>query len=70
MIKKILAPHDGFQSSENAKRGLEVAVSLAKQHGAEVTAVHVQSTGRHTEFAGYEITEKPRRSRICTPRHL
>ncbi len=55
MVKKILVPHDG---SENAKRGLEAAVSLAKQHGAEVTAVHVQSTGKHTEFAGYETTEK------------
>jgi len=48
-VTKILVPLDG---SKNSSRGLEMAISVARQFGATVTGVYSFSEPPHTEFRG------------------
>ncbi|MDX1595953.1 MAG: universal stress protein [Nitrosopumilaceae archaeon] len=48
-IKKILVPLDG---SANSKRGLEMAISIARQCGATVTGIFAINTPPRSEFRG------------------
>ena len=48
-ITKILVPLDG---SANSARGLEMAISVARQFGAIITGVYSINEPPHTEFRG------------------
>lgn len=48
-IAKILVPINGTGNSDH---GLEMAISVARQHGATITGVHVINARPHSEFAG------------------
>ena len=48
-VTKILVPLDG---SKNSKRGLEMAISVARQFGATVTGVYSIYAPPHSEFRG------------------
>ena len=54
-IKKILVPLDG---SKNSKRGLEFAITLAKQCQAAITALYSISAPTHTGFHGMSSGQK------------
>jgi len=48
-VTKILVPLDG---SKNSQRGLEMAISVARQFGATVTGVYSIYAPPHSEFRG------------------
>ncbi len=48
-VSKILVPMDG---SKNSKRGLEMAISVARQFGATITGVYSINEPPHSEFRG------------------
>lgn len=48
-VSKILVPLDG---SKNSLRGLEMAISIARQFGATITGVYSINEPPHTEFRG------------------
>lgn len=48
-VTKILVPLDG---SKNSLRGLEMAISIARQFGATITGVHSINEPPHSEFRG------------------
>lgn len=48
-VTKILVPLDG---SKNSKRGLEMAISIARQCGATLTGVYSINEPPHSEFRG------------------
>lgn len=48
-VTKILVPLDG---SKNSRRGLEMAISLARQFGATITGVYSINAPPHSEFRG------------------
>ena len=48
-VSKILVPLDG---SANSTRGLEMAISVARQFGATITGVYSINEPSHTEFRG------------------
>jgi len=48
-VTKILVPLDG---SANSGRGLEMAISMARQFGATITGVYSISLPVHSEFRG------------------
>lgn len=48
-IKKILVPLDG---SANSKRGLELAISIARQCGSTITGIFAINAPPHSEFKG------------------
>ena len=48
-ITKILVPLNGTKSST---AGLDMAISVAKHHGAAITGVCVTDTKSHSEFGG------------------
>ena len=48
-VTKILVPLDG---SKNSKRGLEMAISVARQFGATITGVYSIYAPPHSEFRG------------------
>ena len=48
-ITKILVPLDG---SKNSQRGLEMAISIARQFGATITGMYSFNEPPHTEFRG------------------
>jgi len=48
-VSKILVPLDG---SSNSMRGLEMAISVARQFGATITGVFSINEPPHTEFRG------------------
>ncbi|RMW39713.1 MAG: universal stress protein [Nitrosopumilus sp.] len=54
-ISKILVPLDG---SKNSQRGLETAISLARQCGATITGVFSIHAPPHSEFRGVGSVEK------------
>jgi nucleotide-binding universal stress UspA family protein len=54
-ISKILVPLDG---SANSKRGLEMAISVARQYGATITGVYSINEPVHSEFRGIEPSDK------------
>lgn len=54
-ISKILVPLDG---SKNSQRGLEMAISLARQCGATITGVFSIHAPPHSEFRGVGSVEK------------
>ncbi|RMW35229.1 MAG: universal stress protein [Nitrosopumilus sp.] len=54
-ISKILVPLDG---SKNSQRGLEMAISLARQCGATITGVFSINAQPHSEFRGVGSVEK------------
>ena len=54
-ISKILVPLDG---SKNAKRGLETAITLARNCGATITGVYSIYAPPHSEFKGVGSVEK------------
>ena len=54
-IKKILVPLDG---SKNSERGLEFAITLARQCQATITGLYSLSTPTHTEFQGVSSSNK------------
>lgn len=54
-ISKILVPLDG---SKNSQRGLETAISLARQCGAIITGVFSIHAPPHSEFRGIGSVEK------------
>ena len=54
-ISKILVPLDG---SKNSQRGLETAISLARQCGATITGVFSIYAPPHSEFRGIGSVEK------------
>ena len=54
-IKKILVPLDG---SKNSKRGLEMAISIARQCGATLTGMFSIYAPPHSEFRGVGSVEK------------
>ncbi|MBA4435960.1 MAG: universal stress protein [Nitrosopumilaceae archaeon] len=54
-ISKILVPLDG---SKNSQRGLEMAISLARQCGATLTGVFSINAPPHSEFRGVGSVEK------------
>ena len=54
-ISKILVPLDG---SKNSVRGLEMAITLARQSGATITGVFSISAPPHSEFRGVGSVEK------------
>ena len=54
-ISKILVPLDG---SKNSKRGLETAISLARQCGATITGVFSIHAPPHSAFRGIGSVEK------------
>lgn len=55
MIKKILVPLDG---SKNSQRGLEMAISLARQCNATITGVYVIYAPPRSEFKGVGTVEE------------
>ena len=54
-ISKILVPIDG---SKNSIRGLEMAITLARQCGAIITGVYSINVPPHSEFRGVGSVEK------------
>ena len=54
-ISKILVPLDG---SKNSFRGLEMAITLARQCGATITGVYSIYAPPHSEFRGVGSVEK------------
>ena len=54
-VTKILVPLDG---SKNSWRGLEMAISMARQFGATLTGVYSIYAPPHTEFRGVGSVEK------------
>ena len=54
-ISKILVPLDG---SKNSQRGLETAITLARQCGATITGVFSIHAPPHSEFRGVSSVEK------------
>ena len=48
-VTKILVPMDG---SKNSQRGLEMAISIARQFGATITGVYSINVPPHSEFGG------------------
>ena len=54
-INKILVPLDG---SKNSKRGLEMAIAMARQCNAIVTGVYSIYAPPHSEFRGVGSVEK------------
>jgi nucleotide-binding universal stress UspA family protein len=54
-ITKILVPLDG---SKNSQRGLELAISIARQFGATITGVYSIYAAPHSEFRGVGSVEK------------
>lgn len=54
-ISKILVPLDG---SKNSIRGLEMALTLAKNCGASITGVYSIHTPPHSEFSGLGTVDK------------
>lgn len=48
-VTKILVPLDG---SKNSLRGLEMAISIARQFGATITGMYSFNEQPHTEFQG------------------
>ncbi|MCV0392430.1 MAG: universal stress protein [Nitrosopumilus sp.] len=54
-ISKILVPLDG---SKNSLRGLEMAISLARNCGATLTGVYSLYAPPHSEFKGVGSVEK------------
>ena len=54
-ISKILVPLDG---SKNAFRGLEMAITLARQCGSTITGVYSIYAPPHSEFRGVGSVEK------------
>ena len=48
-VSKILVPMDG---SKNSRRGLEMAISVARQFGATITGVYSINEPPHSEFRG------------------
>jgi len=48
-VTKILVPLDG---STNSLRGLEMAISVARQFGATITGIYSINEPPHTEFRG------------------
>ena len=60
-ISKILVPLDG---SKNSVRGMEMAITLAKQCGATITGVYSIYAPPHSEFRGVGSVEKVFNSKI------
>ena len=54
-ISRILVPLDG---SKNSQRGLEMAITLARQCGAIITGVYSIYAPPHSEFRGVGSVEK------------
>ena len=54
-VTKILVPLDG---SKNSSRGLEMAISMARQFGATITGVYSIYAPPHSEFRGVGSVEK------------
>jgi len=54
-ITKILVPLDG---SKNSFRGLEMAITLARQCGATITGIYSIYASPHSEFKGVGSVEK------------
>ncbi len=54
-ISKILVPLDG---SKNSFRGLEIAITLARQCGATITGAYSIYAPPHSEFRGIGSVEK------------
>ena len=54
-IRKILVPLDG---SKNSMRGLEMAISIARQFGATITGAYSINIQPHSEFRGVGSAEK------------
>lgn len=54
-INKILVPLDG---SKNSMRGLEMAISVARQFGATITGTYSVSVPPHSEFQGVNHIKK------------
>ena len=54
-VSKILVPLDG---SKNSLRGLEMAISVARQFGATITGVYSIYAPPHSEFRGVGSVEK------------
>ena len=54
-ISKILVPLDG---SKNSVRGLEMAITLARQCGATITGAYSLHAPPHSEFRGIGSVEK------------
>ena len=54
-ISKILVPLDG---SKNSKRGLEMAISVARQFGAVITGVYSMNIPPHSEFKSVGTLEE------------
>jgi nucleotide-binding universal stress UspA family protein len=54
-VTKILVPLDG---SKNSLRGLEMAISMARQFGATITGVYSIYAPPHSEFRGVGSVEK------------
>ncbi len=54
-VTKILVPLDG---SKNSWKGLEMAISIARQFGATITGVYSIYAPPHTEFRGVGSVEK------------
>jgi nucleotide-binding universal stress UspA family protein len=60
-ISKILVPLDG---SKNSVRGMEMAITLAKQCSATITGVYSIYAPPHSEFRGIGSVEKAFNSKI------
>ena len=54
-VSKILVPLDG---SKNSVRGLEMAITLARQCGAALTGAYSVNTRSRSEFGGARSVEK------------
>lgn len=60
-ISKILVPLDG---SKNSYRGLETAITLARQCGAIITGVYSIHVPPHSEFRGVGSVEKSHNTEV------
>ncbi len=60
-ISKILVPLDG---SKNSYRGLETAITLARQCGAIITGVYSIHAPPHSEFRGVGSVEKSHNTEV------
>ena len=60
-ISKILVPLDG---SKNSHRGLETAITLARQCGAIITGVYSIHAPPHSEFRGVGSVEKSHNAEV------
>jgi nucleotide-binding universal stress UspA family protein len=54
-VTKILVPLDG---SKNSQRGLEMAISVARQFGATITGIYSIYAPPHSEFRGVGSVEE------------